>query len=89
MRLPQASIRQRGSIASRFTSPLQRLETHNSSTGRLRSNSNLSDGAGEGDEKVHPVEPQPRSRTATLPPVLVGCLGISSLHRPESREIDH
>lgn len=61
-------MRQRGSISSRFASPLLRSETQNTSTSRLRSNSSLSV---EGDEEhtiEHPVEP--RATTAMLPPVM-------------------
>jgi len=64
-----ASVRHRGSISSRFTTPLHRAETQNTTTSRLRSNSNLTT---EADDEIisikHPVEP--RARTAMLPPVL-------------------
>ncbi|PNH46682.1 hypothetical protein VD0002_g8188 [Verticillium dahliae] len=68
-----ASVRQRGSISSRFpgSTTLQRLETGNTTTsGRLRSNSALSTADIDDDEEgiVHPVEP--RSHTAMLPPVM-------------------
>ncbi|KAG7146211.1 catabolite repression protein creC like [Verticillium longisporum] len=68
-----ASVRQRGSISSRFpgSTSLQRLETANTTTsGRLRSNSALSTADIDDDEEgiVHPVEP--RSHTAMLPPVM-------------------
>ncbi|RNJ61073.1 hypothetical protein D7B24_003486 [Verticillium nonalfalfae] len=68
-----ASVRQRGSISSRFpgSTSLQRLETGNTTTsGRLRSNSALSTADIDDDEEgiVHPVEP--RSHTAMLPPVM-------------------
>lgn len=63
-----SSVRQRGSISSRFANPLQRAETQNTTSSRLRSNSNVS---AEGDEEhiiEHPVEP--RATTAMLPPVM-------------------
>lgn len=64
----QASVRQRGSIAS-GTLKMQRTRT-DSSANRLRSNSNLTSGSLlDEDQVVHPVEP--RARTAMLPPVLV------------------
>ncbi|OIW25198.1 WD40 repeat-like protein [Coniochaeta ligniaria NRRL 30616] len=63
-----ASVRQRGSVASRLA-PLQRAETQNTSTSRRRSNSNLSSGEVE-EEKLFPHPVEPRSRTAMLPPVL-------------------
>ncbi|ROT36275.1 WD40 repeat-like protein [Sodiomyces alkalinus F11] len=67
-----ASVRQRGSVSSRFpgSQALQRLETANTSaSGRLRSNSALSTAEMDVDEGIeHPVEP--RSRIAMLPPVM-------------------
>jgi len=62
------SVRQRGSISSRFANPLQRAETQTTGTTRLRSNSSLS--ASDEDEHLieHPVEP--RANTAMLPPVM-------------------
>jgi hypothetical protein len=65
----QSSVRQRGSISSRFTNQLLRAETQNSTTGRLRSDSNISTEVEEEKTIEHPVEP--RARTAMLPPVLV------------------
>ncbi|KAG9235779.1 WD40-repeat-containing domain protein [Amylocarpus encephaloides] len=62
------SARQRGSVSSRFANPLQRAETQNTTSSRLRSNSSLS---AEGEEEhtiEHPVEP--RATTAMLPPVM-------------------
>ncbi|KAF2196181.1 WD40 repeat-like protein [Delitschia confertaspora ATCC 74209] len=62
-----ASVRhQRGSITS-ATMKAQRSRT-DGSTGRLRSNSNLTMTSDEEDEIVHPVEP--RARTPMLPPVM-------------------
>jgi hypothetical protein len=52
--------------------PLQRAETQNTSTSRMRSNSNLSSGGEVEEEKLFPHPVEPRSRTAMLPPVLVG-----------------
>jgi WD40 repeat protein len=60
----QASVRQRGSVSSRF--PLQRTETQASS--RLRSNSSPSAESEDEHRIEHPVEP--RATTATLPPVM-------------------
>ncbi|KAF2837654.1 WD40 repeat-like protein [Patellaria atrata CBS 101060] len=60
-----ASVRQRGSISSHLPIPRNRAE---SSTSRLRSNSNLSATTVEKEEIIHAVEP--RARTAMLPPVL-------------------
>ncbi|KAK1759492.1 WD40 repeat-like protein [Echria macrotheca] len=63
-----ASVRQRGSISSRITS-MQRGETQNSSTSRLRSDSNLS----AGDTETEGVFARPvssRASTPILPPVL-------------------
>ncbi|KAI9743000.1 MAG: hypothetical protein M1818_003295 [Claussenomyces sp. TS43310] len=62
------SIRQRGSISSRFTSPLQKGEAQGTST-RLRSDSNISNDEDEDRSTIkHAVEP--KARTAILPPVL-------------------
>lgn len=66
-----ASVRQRGSIASRLTtSQLTRAETQGTSASRVRSNSAISaNGDGEDDFRgPHAVEP--RANTAILPPVL-------------------
>lgn len=65
----QASVRHRNSIAS-SNLKMQRTRT-DTSTNRLRSNSNLTSGSqvDEEEEVVHPVEP--RARTAMLPPVMV------------------
>lgn len=66
-----ASVRQRGSIASRLTtSQLTRAETQGTSASRVRSNSAISaNGDGEDDfSGPHAVEP--RANTAILPPVL-------------------
>lgn len=60
-----ASVRQRGSIASRLPS-FGRTETNGS---RARSDSNFS-AIGEDEERVFPHPVEPRSRTAMLPPVL-------------------
>lgn len=63
-----ASVRQRGSISSHVPQPRTRAD---SSTTRLRSDSNLTSGSADGgdeQEVVHPVEP--RARTAMLPPVM-------------------
>jgi catabolite repression protein CreC len=67
--LGKSSVRQRGSISSRFASPLQRAETQNTSTSRLRSNSSPSYESDEDHTVEHPVEP--RATTAMLPPVMV------------------
>lgn len=67
--LPKSSVRQRGSVSSRFTNPLQRAETQNTSTSRLRSNSSPSYESDEDHTVEHPVEP--RATTAMLPPVMV------------------
>ncbi|KAJ9165592.1 WD40 repeat-like protein [Coniochaeta hoffmannii] len=64
-----ASVRQRGSVASRLA-PLQRAETQNTSASRVRSDSNLSSGGEVEEEKLFPHPVEPRSRTAMLPPVL-------------------
>ena len=66
--LSKSSVRQRGSMSSRFN-PLQRAETQNTSSSRLRSNSSPSDGDDEDHTVEHPVEP--RATTAMLPPVMV------------------
>lgn len=76
----QASVRQRGSISSRFTNTLLRAETQNTSTSRLRSNSGNSNDAEEDATIKHPVEP--RARTAILPPVLVSA--DTSSHKPQA-----
>ncbi|KAF2139395.1 uncharacterized protein K452DRAFT_320521 [Aplosporella prunicola CBS 121167] len=60
-----ASVQQRGSISSHLPPARTRAD---SSTSRLRSDSNLTSGSAEGELTVHPVEP--RARTAMLPPVL-------------------
>ncbi|KAF9632855.1 hypothetical protein BFW01_g3718 [Lasiodiplodia theobromae] len=62
-----ASVRARGSISSHMPQPRTRPD---SSTTRLRSDSNLTTGSadGGGEQVVHPVEP--RARTAMLPPVM-------------------
>lgn len=69
----QASVRQRSSVS--VTSRLQRAETQNTSTSRLRSDSNLSATAGlEAETADGGVFPQPvssRASTPILPPVLV------------------
>lgn len=69
----QASVRQRSSVS--VTSRLQRAETQNTSTSRLRSDSNLSATAGlEAEAADGGVFPQPvssRASTPILPPVLV------------------
>jgi hypothetical protein len=71
----QLSVRQRGSISSRFANPLQRAETQNTVASRLRSNSSLS-AVGDDEHTIeHPVEP--RSNTAMLPPVMVIALPVS------------
>ncbi|XMA16938.1 hypothetical protein WAI453_009729 [Rhynchosporium graminicola] len=62
------SVRQRGSISSRLANPLQRAETQNTTTTRLRSNSGLSASDEEEHLIEHPVEP--RANTAMLPPVM-------------------
>lgn len=62
-------MRQRGSISSRFASPLQRAETQTTSASRLRSNSSPSYESDEDHTVEHPVEP--RATTAMLPPVMV------------------
>ncbi len=67
--LEKSSVRQRGSVSSRFASPLQRAETQNTSTSRLRSNSSPSYESDEDHTVEHPVEP--RATTAMLPPVMV------------------
>jgi hypothetical protein len=67
--LGKSSVRQRGSVSSRFASPLQRAETQNTSTSRLRSNSSPSYESDEDHTVEHPVEP--RATTAMLPPVMV------------------
>ncbi len=67
--LPKSSVRQRGSVSSRFANPLQRAETQNTSTSRLRSNSSPSYESDEDHTVEHPVEP--RATTAMLPPVMV------------------
>lgn len=63
-----SSIRQRGSVSSRFASPLARAETQNTTSSRLRSNSNVSIDGDEEHVIEHPVEP--RATTAMLPPVM-------------------
>ena len=64
-----ASVRQRGSIASRFTaSQLTRAETQGTAATRMRSDSANSGDGKEGFTGPHPVEP--RANTAILPPVL-------------------
>ncbi|ROW13555.1 hypothetical protein VPNG_04454 [Cytospora leucostoma] len=64
-----ASVRQRGSVASKFTvSQLTRAETQGTTASRLRSNSAGSGGGAGGLTGPHPVEP--RANTAILPPVL-------------------
>ena len=65
----KSSVRQRGSVSSRFANPLQRAETQNTSTSRLRSNSSPSYESDEDHTVEHPVEP--RATTAMLPPVMV------------------
>jgi hypothetical protein len=65
----QSSVRQRGSISSRFTNPLARAETQNTTSSRLRSNSSVSAEVDEEHTIEHPVEP--RAKTAMLPPVMV------------------
>jgi catabolite repression protein CreC len=67
--LEKSSVRQRGSVSSRFPNPLQRAETQNTSTSRLRSNSSPSYESDEDHMVEHPVEP--RATTAMLPPVMV------------------
>ncbi|PQE33203.1 WD domain-containing protein [Rutstroemia sp. NJR-2017a WRK4] len=65
------SVRQRGSISSRFPGSLQRVETTGTATTRLRSNSNLSNSSQQQDHSgtiEHPVEP--RANIPVLPPVL-------------------
>ncbi|KAF4634430.1 hypothetical protein G7Y89_g3675 [Cudoniella acicularis] len=63
-----SSVRQRGSVSSRFANPLQRQETQNTTASRLRSNSAVS-ADGEDEHTIeHPV--QPRATTAMLPPVM-------------------
>ncbi|TAQ87505.1 hypothetical protein B7494_g4160 [Chlorociboria aeruginascens] len=64
-----SSVRHRGSISSRFVNPLQRAETQNTSTSKLRSNSVVSVDGTEEHVIEHPVEP--RATTAMLPPVLI------------------
>jgi catabolite repression protein CreC len=68
----QTSVRQRASISLRFTNLLLRTETQNSTTGRVRSDSNISTEVEEEKTIKHPVEP--RARTAILPPVFVRML---------------
>ncbi|TVY82241.1 putative catabolite repression protein creC [Lachnellula suecica] len=63
-----SSVRQRGSISSRFANPLQRAETSNTTASRLRSNSSLSTDADVEHTIEHAVEP--RATTAMLPPVM-------------------
>jgi len=67
--LGKSSVRQRGSVSSRFASPLQRAETQTTSASRLRSNSSPSYESDEDHTVEHPVEP--RATTAMLPPVMV------------------
>jgi hypothetical protein len=62
-------VRQRGSISSRLINPLQRAETQNTGSSRLRSNSSPSAYSDEEHTIEHPVEP--RATTAMLPPVMV------------------
>ncbi|KAK8069376.1 catabolite repression protein-like protein creC [Apiospora phragmitis] len=65
-----SSVRHRGSISSRTTN-LQRAETQGTTASRMRSNSGYSglDGADDDIQSISvPVEP--RSMTATIPPVL-------------------
>lgn len=59
-----ASVRQRGSIASRLT----RAETQGTAATRIRSSSVVSGDEEAGSTGPHPVEP--RANTAILPPVL-------------------
>lgn len=64
----KSSVRQRGSVSSRFANPLQRTETQITSSSRLRSNSSPSADSDEEHMIEHPVEP--RATTAMLPPVM-------------------
>lgn len=66
-----ASVRQRGSIASRLTtSQLTRAETQGTSASRVRSNSAISAGGDGEDDFRGPHAVEPRANTAILPPVL-------------------
>jgi hypothetical protein len=73
----QSSARNRGSISSRLASTLQRAETQNTTSSRLRSNSTISGDADEEHTIEHPVEP--RATTAMLPPVMVLITPIRAL----------
>ncbi|KAK7943149.1 uncharacterized protein PG986_012262 [Apiospora aurea] len=65
-----ASVRHRGSISSRTTN-LQRAETQGTTASRIRSNSGYSGFEGaEDDIQSISVPVEPRSMTATIPPVL-------------------
>ncbi|RDW75178.1 catabolite repression protein-like protein creC [Coleophoma cylindrospora] len=78
LRRPKASsARQRGSISSRFTNTLQRAETQNTTTSRLRSDSSLSADDDTEHTIEHPVEP--RATTAMLPPVLSKAIEVDPL----------
>lgn len=68
--LLESSVRQRGSISSRYTNILPRAEIQNSPSSRMGPNSSISSEAEDGPIIRHPVEP--KARTAMLPPVLVG-----------------
>lgn len=63
----QSSVRQRGSVSSRFGG-LQREQTQTTTSSRFRSNSSLS---GESDEEGIEHQVVPRAATAMLPPVMV------------------
>lgn len=78
--MQQSSARNRGSISSRLASTLQRAETQNTTSSRLRSNSNISGDADEEHTIEHPVEP--RATTAMLPPVMVPTTPIHVLVLP-------
>ncbi|KAH8684747.1 catabolite repression protein-like protein creC [Tricladium varicosporioides] len=71
-----SSVRQRGSVSSRLN-PLQRQETQNTTSSRLRSNSAVS--AEVDDEHIidHPVVP--RASTAMLPPVMSKVIDVDPL----------
>jgi hypothetical protein len=75
------SVRQRNSVvSSRFISPLQRAETQNTTSSRLRSNSSPPPADGEEPEEhiiEHPVEP--RATTAMLPPVMSKVIDVDPL----------
>jgi hypothetical protein len=66
--IAQSSVRQRGSVSSRFANALQRTETQITTSSRLRSNSSPSADSDEEHMIEHPVEP--RATTAMLPPVM-------------------